>query len=269
MPLIKSASREVVGENIKREVAAGRPRKQAIAIALDVQRRAKADGGAISPYSIADTVRDAEQAALDHKRTMSRGDVLRGIGALDRLGRRRAGEMGMAAGGGIDMPFAARAGAKALERSGMIRSPIAGRTDRVPLGVKQNSYIIPADVVSGVGQGNSIAGANAFNQMFKSAPYGAAMPHPSGGGGMRMPTAGMMKGRRGFADGGMAMDDPSGAPPVDIMAAGGEYHVSPDVVAQIGGGDVDRGHSILDAMVAHIRKKTIKTLRKLPKPRKS
>ena len=40
MPLIKGKSDKAVGENIKREVAAGKSRKQAIAIALDVQRRA-------------------------------------------------------------------------------------------------------------------------------------------------------------------------------------------------------------------------------------
>lgn len=40
MPLIKSASREAVGENIKREEEAGKPRDQALAIALETQRRA-------------------------------------------------------------------------------------------------------------------------------------------------------------------------------------------------------------------------------------
>jgi hypothetical protein len=40
MPLVKSASKKAVGENIKREEAAGRPHKQAVAIALETQRRA-------------------------------------------------------------------------------------------------------------------------------------------------------------------------------------------------------------------------------------
>lgn len=39
MPLIKSKSPKAVGKNIKMEMGAGKPRKQAIAIALDVQRR--------------------------------------------------------------------------------------------------------------------------------------------------------------------------------------------------------------------------------------
>jgi hypothetical protein len=40
MPLKKSASKKAVGENIAKEEAAGKPRKQAIAIALETQRRA-------------------------------------------------------------------------------------------------------------------------------------------------------------------------------------------------------------------------------------
>lgn len=40
MPLIKSKSKKAVGENIKREEEAGKPQKQAVAIALSVQRRA-------------------------------------------------------------------------------------------------------------------------------------------------------------------------------------------------------------------------------------
>ncbi len=39
MPLIKSKSKAAVGKNIAKETAAGKPRKQAIAIALETQRR--------------------------------------------------------------------------------------------------------------------------------------------------------------------------------------------------------------------------------------
>ena len=38
MPLVKSASPKAVGENIKREEANGKPKKQALAIALNTQR---------------------------------------------------------------------------------------------------------------------------------------------------------------------------------------------------------------------------------------
>ena len=48
MPLEHSKSKAAVGENIKREEAAGKPKKQAVAIALNVQREA-ADGAYVIP----------------------------------------------------------------------------------------------------------------------------------------------------------------------------------------------------------------------------
>jgi hypothetical protein len=41
MPLKKSASKAAVSQNIKTEMAAGKPQKQAVAIALNTQRQAK------------------------------------------------------------------------------------------------------------------------------------------------------------------------------------------------------------------------------------
>ena len=44
MPLVKSGSQEAVGKNIKTEMKAGKPKKQAVAIALSVEREnAKGD----------------------------------------------------------------------------------------------------------------------------------------------------------------------------------------------------------------------------------
>lgn len=40
MPLVKSASKAAISKNIKTEKAAGRPQKQAVAIALETARRA-------------------------------------------------------------------------------------------------------------------------------------------------------------------------------------------------------------------------------------
>jgi hypothetical protein len=64
-----------------------------------------------------------------------------------------------------------------------------------------------------------------------------------------------------FAKGGVASHVP-------IMAAGGEHVISPEAVMKLGNGDMDRGHRILDEFVKHVRKKTIKTLKKLPGPAK-
>ena len=48
MPLEKSGSKAAVGRNVKREMAAGRPQKQAVAIALSTQRRAKGQRGILA-----------------------------------------------------------------------------------------------------------------------------------------------------------------------------------------------------------------------------
>lgn len=42
MPLIKGKSKEAVSKNIKTEMAAGHPQKQAVAIALNTARKAGA-----------------------------------------------------------------------------------------------------------------------------------------------------------------------------------------------------------------------------------
>lgn len=48
MPLIQSKSPKAFQKNVKAEISAGKPQKQAVAIAYDVQRRAKkADGGGL------------------------------------------------------------------------------------------------------------------------------------------------------------------------------------------------------------------------------
>lgn len=43
MPLTKGYSKQSISNNIKREIKAGKPQKQAVAIALDVAERAKKD----------------------------------------------------------------------------------------------------------------------------------------------------------------------------------------------------------------------------------
>lgn len=45
MPLVKSPSKKAVSKNIAIEMKAGKPQKQAVAIALSVQREAKKKRG--------------------------------------------------------------------------------------------------------------------------------------------------------------------------------------------------------------------------------
>ncbi len=55
---------------------------------------------------------------------------------------------------------------------------------------------------------------------------------------------------------------------VPIVAAGGEYVLSPEEVRMVGQGDLEVGHKVLDEFVKRYRKETINTLKKLPGPKK-
>lgn len=217
MPLIKSRSDAAFKKNVSAEISAGKPRDQALAIAYRVQRDAR-------------------------KKKMAKG-----------------GRVGYAPGGAANVgpkapAFHVRNAARQTERpSGIIASAVPGRSDKIPISPKGGSYVIPADAVSALGQGNTAAGAKGLSQLFKMGPFGTGAARPPA-----------MGGRRGkFADGGAIEEEPN----VDIMAAGGEFLVPPEKVAEIGGGDLERGQNILDDMVLQVRKKHIKTLNSLPGPR--
>ena len=87
--------------------------------------------------------------------------------------------------------------------------------------------MIPADIVSAMGEGNTMAGFQILNDMF-----------------------GIQK-----------LGDETGT---EIVAAGGEYVISPAACSKVGGGDIERGHKTLDDFVKKYRASTVKTLQKLP-----
>ena len=183
MPLLKGKSKATISSNIGELVSSGRPQKQAVAIALNTARHAKAEGG-----------------------PMQR--PVQAPGASD----------------GVHL--------------GPIHSPVAGRTDHLPMHVPSGAYVIPADIVSSLGEGNTMAGYRAVKMMFRDAAKGA------------------------YAAGGGVGE------PVPIVAAGGEYVLSPDEVIWAGRGDLDAGHRALDNWITGTRKELIKTLQKLPGPKK-
>lgn len=119
--------------------------------------------------------------------------------------------------------------------SGPIKAPVAGRTDHLPIHVPSGSYVVPADIVSAIGEGNTETGFAILDHMIKIRSNGEA---------------------------------PKTGSPVPIVAAGGEYVIPPIAVINFGGGDMDSGHKALDEWVKSERAKTIKTLSKLPGPKK-
>lgn len=204
--------------------------------------------------------------------------------------------------------------------SGLIHHPHAaagGRTDTLPYTVPSNSFVIPADVVSGLGEGDTYSGARVIAQMLNGSPFGSdpeqwasgnsipgaphwesksqfdpdkfdsymemgkklkgafnkrpdpngsySPPGPSGGG----PGTGggggffdFLSSLWPFAKGGQV----PGREKVPVIVANGEYLIKPADIKRLGGGDLERGHAILQSLVRQVRARTIKTLKKLPKP---
>ena len=148
-------------------------------------------------------------------------------------------------------------GTRHMIHEGPIHSPVAGRTDHLPMNVKSGSYVIPADIISSMGEGNTMAGFKIARKMFSSSPYSqeAKQPYEEA---VQPYAEGKPYGARAAG----------GETPVEIVAAGGEYVISPEDVAKLGGGDMNHGHEILDHFVKGYRAKTIATLKKLPGPKK-
>jgi hypothetical protein len=176
----------------------------------------------------------------------------------DAVGAKRGGSIGFAMGGAPD--FFARRAMSQMHAPGLINSAVPGRTDHIPINVPSGSYVLPADHVSHLGQGNSAAGGKVLDGMF-SAP-GMTHLHSN----IPKPPQPMR-----FAKGG-----PVGRP-TPIIVAGGEYLLHPEQVRRAdevahklppGTGDIKRGHEVLDKWVTEERKKHVKKLKSLPGPRK-
>ena len=132
-------------------------------------------------------------------------------------------------------------GPKAFMR-GLVRSPTPGRADHVRTAVRRGSYVVPADVVSGLGQGNTDAGA-------------ATLHHAVAGHGV--------DDAEEYASGGIA-DVTEGMP---VALSGGEFVLTPREVRAIGGGRAEHGAALLDDLVHKVRRSTTATLRQLPPPK--
>lgn len=103
-----------------------------------------------------------------------------------------------------------------------------GRTDTLPIDVPPDSFVIPADVISFLGEGSSAVGHALLEKRFPQ-----------------------------------VQEDGPGVP---IMAAGDEMIIGPKSVRSLGNGSIKRGMDILHEFVLHARKEMIKETRAMKKP---
>lgn len=199
------------------------------------------------------------------------------------------------AGGGIPTseamsPWYARQADREMTQmrpEGLLNSMGAGRTDIHPINVPAGSYIMPADVVSGLGEGNTMAGAGIVDRMMHSNPYGIEGGGRHGSSSVNMPrlnplakspaplsdslsSLDQMAKRGGQikrAEGGGTQQPKTGrGEPVPIIVAGGEFLIHPGTIIKKFG-DLKKGHSVLDNFVVNARQKIAKTMLKLPGPK--
>lgn len=165
----------------------------------------------------------------------------------------------MAAGGAYHPPSGERLAQRQVMHEGFLHSSVPGRTDKLPISVSGGAYVLPADHIAALGQGNSNAGAAIVNKMFKMGPAGTSLTPLHG---MRTPTPKLnLSSKSKFARGG------GPGKPTPIIAAGGEVVLPPHKIVERFG-SLEHGHKALDQWVISTRKKHVKTLRGLKPPRK-
>lgn len=117
--------------------------------------------------------------------------------------------------------------------AGPIVGATPGRADAKPVSVNSGAYVLPADFVSFMGEGNTAAGHRLIERIF-----GPSEKMAAGG-------------------------------TVPIQISDGEHVLSPAQVARVGGGDHAKGCKVLDGLVKKGRALNIKRLQKLPGPAKA
>jgi len=137
--------------------------------------------------------------------------------------------------------------------AGFVGGHTSGREDRIRLPVENDSFVIPADVVSALGDGSSLAGAAKLHAMFEltSARRIASFWEREAY-------------NEAYADGGRVRN------PVKVWVSSGEFIVSPmQCLGRFPGGDIHTAHDELDLFVLSTRVAWIGTLLKLPPPVRS
>ncbi len=151
----------------------------------------------------------------------------------------------LASGGAVSKVDEALELARSIKRArggkvhvGAIMGDTDGRADEVPMEVPDGAYVLTADHVSSMGEGNTLAGFKKLDKMFPKSAAAHAVRKT-------------VKRARGGA--------------VPIYAADGEYVIHPEDITDRWG-DLEAGHRYLDAWQTSSRKEHVNTLRNLAPP---
>lgn len=140
--------------------------------------------------------------------------------------------------------------------TGFLHGSTPGRADQILTTAPAGSHVIPADVVAGLGEGNSLAGARVMDQIIRSGPGGIPMPRGGARPNLPRPPAAFHQSRGG--------ETPRDQTPVALSH--GEFIVPPEHVERWGNGDAKVGHKIFDHFIMEMRKKIVSQIKKLPAP---
>lgn len=253
MPLQHGSSQKVISNNIRTEMHSGKPQRQAIAIA-ETEAKGRAFGG-VAPQMMnpGGIMSQASQSVMPQMQNNAPPMGVMPSAPLPSGLQNPAGSPGLAASrgfahGGVVPTF-----------KGPIVSSVPGRTDLHQTHVPSGSFVIPADIVSGHGEGNTLAGMHTLQKLFKMGPHAST--------GMKNSPLHFPK----FAKGGSPKEQHIGKP-VEVKLAGGEIVVPPENVQETMSRicrknlTLDECHTAMDQWVLAQRKKLRKTLAKLPGP---
>ena len=275
MPLVHSSSKEALASNMRTlygEIGKSphvKSQKQAEAIALETQRRSqgRAMGGVAPPPMMNQAMGGLGQpmSPMPNQAPPQMPMQPQGAGvAPPAMGPPASGINAPMGAGTPPRPFAFGGGVNPIQKTfkGPIVSAVPGRTDNHFGHVPSGSYVIPADIVSSHGQGNTLAGMNALHQKFRMGSNNSM--------GTQLPFGGnrLAKGYK-LAKGG---SNSHVGKPVPVRLAGGEVVLTPQEVHETmcrlckRKMTLDEAHKEMDKWVINERKKLRKTLAKLPGP---
>ena len=102
-----------------------------------------------------------------------------------------------------------------------------GQDDRVPTTLREGDFVLTADVVSSLGDGNSRAGANILQQMINQV---SSTQHPT-----------------------LVKKINNSAAPIKALVSDGEFVVPKNVVLAVGQGDLDKGARVFQNLMKKVR----------------